>query len=76
MRLKWARTVFEPGQAHLSPKPPIFESRHMHEHSVSAPTLRPRLMTKLPINYTFQTQQQYYMGKDSPGNEFKQDVNN
>ena len=25
-------------------------------------------------NYTFQTQQQYYMVKNSPGNKFEQDV--
>ena len=64
-------------QARLAPKPPIFESRHMREHS--------RKRASLTITHNDQTtyrtihfkqQQQYYMDKNSPGKQFKSDVTN
>ena len=57
-------------QACLAPKPPVFESRSRMRDS------RSRIITKLLSNYTFQTQQQYYMDKNSPEKQFKSDVTN
>ena len=58
-------------QSCLAPKPPVFESQSVHERSCKRASL---MITH--NDYTFQTQQQYYMDKNSPGKQFKQDVTN
>ena len=64
-------------QACLAPKPPILESRHMRErsHKHASLTITHNDQNHLS-NYTFQTQQQYYMDKNSPGKQFESDVTN
>ena len=74
-------------QAHLAPKPPVFESRRMRERSCKHTSLMithndqtsgntKTIYPKILSNYTFQTQKQYYMDKNTPGKQFKQDVTN
>ena len=63
-------------QARSVPKPPVFESQRMrdgsHKRQPHDHAYRPNYLS----NYTFQTQQRYYMDKNSPGKQFKSDVTN